>query len=291
MAEQKKSLRKIDAPFYGYWQALVLSFFSRRLYVDVGKRWSGLGIIYLLLAIFIFSIPFSLRIILEFNQFFEQEIIEPLKQLPPIVIQNGQVSFDKKMPYFVKNKSGMVVSIIDTTGTVTTIDKTYPALTTLITKDKFFYRVPSPKFFFTKDMNQTEDAVYAQPLSKNLNQIFDGNSWVSSSGIMRVKLLSQIIIYPTIALLFFVLYLIFLLVFALMGQFIANLFFHFSISYKQSSRLLMVSATPQIAVLLLGLTFNWLFTGFGLLLIILLAAYFGFAVLSLKRESQQLVMS
>lgn len=99
------------------------------------------------------------------------------------------------------------------------------------------------------------------------------------------------IIYPTIALVFFAINLVFLLVFALMGQFLARLFFHLTISYKQTSRLLAVSLTPQIVFLVLGLTFDWLFPGFGVVLIILLAFYFSFAVISLKRESQKLVVS
>ncbi|WED44516.1 DUF1189 family protein [Legionella cardiaca] len=290
MTEQK-TLRKIDAPFYNYWQALLLSFFSSRLYVDVGKRWKGLGILYLLLVIFLFSIPFSLRIAVEFNTFFEQQIIEPLKKLPPIYIQNGKVSFDEPMPYFIKNDAGEIVSIIDTTGKVKTIDKTYPNLTTLITEDKFFYRIRSPQFFFTKQMDEEADQIYVQPLSKNINQIFDGSTWIKSSGLKRVKLFSLIIIYPTVALLLFLIYLVFLLAFALMGQFISNLFFRLSISYKQSSRLLSVSSTPQILILLLFLTIDWLFIGFGLILMILPAFYFCFALRSLKRESHKLVVS
>ena len=40
----KNKLKLIDAPVYRYWDALYMSFYSRRLYVDVGKRWRGLGI-------------------------------------------------------------------------------------------------------------------------------------------------------------------------------------------------------------------------------------------------------
>lgn len=291
MTKEKKVLRKIDAPFYNYLQALVLSFFSSRLYVDVGKRWKGFGILYLLLVIFLFAIPFAFRINVEFNTFFEQQIIEPLKQIPPLYIQNGKVSLDKPMPYLIKNKKGQIVTIIDTTGKVKTIDNTYPDLTTLITDNKFFYKVPSPQFFFIKDMQQKQAPVFSQSLSENINQVFDGNDWIKSSGIERIKLLSQIIIYPTIALLFFAIFLVFYLVFALMGQLIAKLFFNFSLGYRQACRLLMVSATPQLIVLLLGLTINYMFKGFGLILIGLLIGYFCFAVLSLKRESLKLVLS
>ncbi|CEK10471.1 DUF1189 family protein [Legionella hackeliae] len=291
MTEGKKVLRKIDTPFYNYFQAIVLSFFSRRLYVDVGKRWKGFGLFYLLLVMFIFTLPFALRVVADFSVFFEQQLVEPIKQLPPIYIQNGIVSFDKPMPYLIKNKAGQVVAIVDTTGTVKSIDNTFPHLAALITKDKFFYRVPSPQFFFTKQPTKEKDPVYVQPLNENINQIFDGKTWVESSGLSKIKWVSQLIIYPTVALIFFAIYLVFLLVFSLMGQFLARLFFHITISYKQTCRLLAVSATPQIFFLLVGLTLDWLFPGFGLVLIILLAFYFSFAVIALKRESQKLVIS
>jgi hypothetical protein len=289
MTEKNKTLRKVDAPFYNYLQALVLSFFSPRLYVDVGKRWRGFGILYLLLVTTLFAIPFAFRMGFEFNNFFEEQILNPLRQIPPLYIQNGKVSLDKPMPYMIKNKSGQVVTIVDTSGQIKTIDNRYPELTTLITTDRFFYRIPSPQFFFVKGMQPSQSPVFSQELDENINQVFDGETWIKLSRIDRIKFLSLIIIYPTIALLFFSIFLVFLLVFALMGQFIANLFFHFTINYKTACRLLMVSSTPQMLVLLLALTANVLFSGFGLILIVLLVGYFCFAVISLKRESQKLV--
>lgn len=288
---KEKALRSIDAPLYKYWQALYLSFFSSRLYVDVGKRWRGIGILYLLLLMFIITLPFALRVTLNFNQYFTDEIIEPLKKIPKLYVQNGKVSLDKPMPYLIKNNRGEVVSIIDTTGTVKSIDGTFPALSTLITKDEFIYRLPPPQFFFEQTAVQNTSPIYVQPLSTEMNEIFDGKQWVASSGIERARILSIVTLYPTIVLMFFVVYLAFFLAFAFMGQLVAKLFMKFNISYKQACRLLMVSATPQIVVLVVFLTLNWVFLGLGLLLILLLAGYFSFAVLSLKRESSKLVVS
>src|SRR5476651_2545843 len=61
VAKEKNKLKLIDAPVYGYWKALYMSFYSRRLYVDIGKRWHGFGLVYLLLAIAVLSLPFALR--------------------------------------------------------------------------------------------------------------------------------------------------------------------------------------------------------------------------------------
>ncbi|HEL8434089.1 TPA: hypothetical protein U0D75_002421, partial [Legionella pneumophila] len=87
VAKEKNKLKPIDAPIYSYWQALYMSFYSKRLFVDVGKRWRGIGLIYLLLVVAICSIPFSIRIASDFNKTFNQQIIQPLLQLPTVYVQ------------------------------------------------------------------------------------------------------------------------------------------------------------------------------------------------------------
>lgn len=291
MAKHNKALRDVDAPFYSYWQALYLSFFSRRLYVDVGKRWKGYGILYLLLLMFIVTLPFALRVTLDFNRFFDYQILEPMQKLPKFYVQNGKVSLDKPMPYLIKNSKGDVVFIIDTTGAITRIDDRYPHLSVLVTANQIIYRLPTPQFFFASANKKQESPIYIQELSKGMNEVFSGEELSKSSGIERLKILSDATIYPTIVLMFTIIYLAFFLVFALMGQFVAKLFMKFSLTYKQSCRLLIVASTPQITALVIFLTLNWVFYGFGFFLIVLFAAYFSFAVLSLKRESHKLVVS
>ena len=286
--KQSSALRDIDAPHYRYWQAVYYCFFSRTLYVDVGKRWRGLSVLYLLLLMFVVTIPFSVRIIIQFDNFFNQEIIIPLKKLPTIMVQNGLVSLDKPMPYFVKNDTGEVIAIVDTTGKITEITNKYPDLSILITKDSLIYRVPNPPHFFNLHQ-QKEWPTTTQQFSKEMNQIFDSYAWVESSGLSTIKGVVEVMIYPMMAFLFFALYLVFLLAFALMAQFVAQILMKCNLTYLQSFRILTVSATPHIFTLLLALAFNQLFVGLGALLSILLAGYFSFAVLSLKRESNKLV--
>ncbi|MDI9819282.1 MULTISPECIES: DUF1189 family protein [unclassified Legionella] len=291
MAEQARALRKIDTPLYNYIQALFLSFFSRRLYVDVGKRWKGFGFRYLLLVLLLGCIPFSLQILSELNRFFDEQIIQPLERFPTIYIQNGKVSFDKPMPYEVKNDAGQVVFIIDTTGTIKTIDNNYPQLMALITEDKVFYRIFVHDFFFAQQMEPSGQLVGVVPLTENINEVFDGKDMINTLGVQKLKIVSQVLLYPSIVLVFFAMYLVFFLAFALMGQFIAKLFYSLTISYKQALRLLTVSATPHILVLLFCLAFDLFFPGFGFLLIVLLLGYYVFAIRSLERESRKLVVS
>ncbi|KTC69417.1 hypothetical protein Lbir_2156 [Legionella birminghamensis] len=291
MNQQNSALRDINKPHYNYWQALILSFFSNRLYVDVGKRWTGLGVLYLFIAILVFGTPFALRTTNDFNSFFNQQLLTPLRELPPITIQNGQVSTDKPMPYEIKNQQGQVVSVIDTTGTVTGRSEKYPYLTTLISKNQLSYWPPSPQFFFMNQAQPQSDQPIVQIFPPQMNEIFVGSKWIESSGIGTVKYLSLIIIYPTVILIFFVMFLTFFLVFGMIGQLVSKLFYKLDLTYPQSCRLLAVAATPAIAILLLILAINLPVPGFGVVIIIALAFYFSFAVISLRNESKKLVLS
>src|SRR3990167_8084498 len=144
MAKRSTALRLEDAPFYRYWQGLLMSFYSGRFYVDVGKRWKGGGYLYLLFMLTVFSLPFSLRLIANINHVMQDEVFDPLLKIPQMVIQQGQVHFDKPMPYLIQDSQGKTVLAIDTTGTIQSLDDPmYPHLQVLITGHQFFYKVPT----------------------------------------------------------------------------------------------------------------------------------------------------
>ncbi|MBA2652478.1 MAG: DUF1189 family protein [Tatlockia sp.] len=291
MIEEGKTLRNIDKPYYRYWQALYRSFFDSALYVDVAKRWKGFGLIYLLVLLFIASLPFSLRVIYEYNKFFTEEVVQPMLGLPTLYMQNGKISVDKPMPYFVKNPKGQIVAIVDTTGAITSMDKTYPNLTILVTKDKLFLRYPMPHFFFSQDAPQIGNDIQVYPLSSQGNSIFEGKDWVKTSGILNLKIFFGALLYPTIALTAFGIFLVLILAFTLMAQFIAKLFFKISLSYKQACRLFIVSATPFMWLFWTGLTLGFLYSGYMVVAPLIMIIYFCFAVLAVKRESHKLVRS
>jgi hypothetical protein len=291
MTKQGKQLSDIDKPIYRYWQAIYQSFFNPKVYVDVAKRWKGLGLSYLLLVIFIFSIPFAIRFILEFNQFFLEKMVQPISALPTLYIQNGKVSLDKPMPYMIKNKQGQVAAIVDTTGVIKTMDGRYPELAILITKDRLFLRLPSSSFFFTTNEAQTANNVQVYPFSDKANSVFIGKEWVKTSGIQNLKLFFGLLIYPTMALVAFGAFLVFILAIALMAQFIARLFFKISISYKQACRLLIVSLTPFMLVFWTLLALGYISGSYTFFLPLIMFSYFCYAVLALKRESHKLVRS
>lgn len=291
MAKKSKQMQTLEMPLYTYWQALYLAFYSSRLYVDVFKRWRGYGVLYLLLVIAIATIPLSLRIIYYFNHYFDEQMIAPLKQLPTLYIQNGHVVFDKPMPYFIKNKKGDVVALIDTTGTVKGMDKTYPELTVLITKDKLYFRPPKFRLFFKEQDELKGDNIYAQSLSKQSNEVFIGKEWVETSGVLKLKWVAALLVYPLMTGFIFGLYVIVLLFLAFTGQLFSIIIFKFKMSFKETCRLFLVAATAQTFILFLFMALNITLPLSGFSYIALLAVYFSYAALSVKRESKKLVLA
>ncbi len=288
MAKVKNKLKPIDAPSFGYWKALYMAFYSKRLYIDIGKRWSGYGIRYLVLLIVLWSIPFSIKVALDFNDMFNQQLTEPLSIIPTIYIQNGEASFDKPMPYFIKNKKGEVVLIVDTTGKITDFTNEYPNLTILINKDKVAFRVPGLSLL-GEGSKQTYNKPLIQRFNKGDNLVFDGKKIVEQSAFYQWKYFAQLMIYPLVVSVFFGIFVFMFSVLGFLGQLYTRIFFSFHIPVKTSIRLLMVASTPMMLLLLIMLLDNLTFPGFGFLLVVVLATYFSFAVYSLKSESRRMV--
>ncbi len=289
MSKLNKKIKPVDAPVYGYWTAFYNSFYSRRLYVDVGKRWRGFGFLYLLFVVALLSIAFTLRLGSDLNQSFEQQINDPLKQLPVLYIQNGELSFDQPMPFFIKNKKGEVVLIIDTTGTVNKINSIYPHLNLLINKDRIHYTFPEPQLFTMTHSSGKSRVSYTQVFDKGVSQVFDGKKIADDKSIIRLKYFSEFLIYPLVVTIIFSVLLIVFPVIALLGQVFSKVFFSFEISWLKASRLLIVSSTPMQLFLFFALTANFMFSGMGVLLFALLISYYSYALFSLRAESKQLV--
>ncbi|MBI2785662.1 MAG: DUF1189 family protein [Legionella longbeachae] len=291
MSNKKNSLRSIDAPIYSLWSALYLSFYSRRLYVDVGKRWHGLGILYLLLTIAVFSLPFSLRMSLSLNDSFNKQITEPLSKIPIFYIQNGEASFDKPMPYFIKNTKGKVIVIMDTTGKINDFTNEYPDASILINKHKISLKIPRLQLYNFTQTTPDDGAPLVQEFDKETNLVFDGKKLAEDKSITHLKYFSEMLIYPIVVALFFSLFIVFFFVLGFLGEVFSTVFFSFKIKFTQSVRLLIVAGTPMMLFLIIMLTLNYLFAGSGIILVALLLIYYSFALYSLRAESKQAVHS
>lgn len=288
MSNDNVALKPIDQPIYRYYQALYMSFYNKRLFVDVGKRWKGLCIAYLFLALLIGVVPFALRTGFEFNRTFNEQILNPLNQLPVFYIQNGQVSFDKPMPYMIKNKRGDVVLIVDTTGQVNSIGPEYPYLSILINKDKISLKIPSPDIL-TNMHDKSSGIPMVENFNKGANLVFDGRRIIHETSIEIIKYTSQVLVYPLLVAIFFPFFLILFAILGFLGQLFTSILFSFSITFAQSMRLMIVAGTPMVYLFLLAFALHSVFSGIGFILLAVLVAYYSFAVLALRAEAKQMV--
>lgn len=282
---KKNSIKPIDHPVYGYWQALIHSFYSADLYVDVGKRWKGIGLLYLLLVMGLLTIPFATKITVLFTQTFEKDLIQPLRQLPLLYVQNGKISVDQPTPVFIKNEKNEDMIIIDTSGKINDFSNAYPKLSILITGNKIMYKAPTPDFLREGNTLVNKGTPISHALSSNTNGIFDGKKFVNEKRITLLRLFSQILIYPMLLALFYSTSVILFPVFAFLLQALTRMIFAFKMSFKQTCRLFIVSATPMLLLLFIFMYFNIAFTGTGFIMLFFAFGYYCFAVRSLKKES------
>ncbi|MDA9271981.1 DUF1189 domain-containing protein [bacterium] len=291
MKKKEQALRPVDKPFYRYWNALYLAFYSRKLYVDVAKRWRGFGFIYFFILITIAVMPLATRVSMDFSRYVNQQFFLAFQEMPAFEIRDGQVLFERSMPYRVKNKSGAVIGIIDTTGHVMGMRSEYPQLSVLVTRDKIYFRPPAFQLFFTTKGIQKPAPVYAQSISELQNGVFDGQAWVNSTDILVLKWGAVVCMYPIIILFLFGFFLTLLMVFALIGQAYSLIIFKFKLNYQMSCRMALVASTPLMMVIFLLMTMNHGVYGAGLTSLVLFSFYFSYAVLCVRRESKRMVLA
>jgi len=284
--KSKQNLRVESQRIYSYWHTLFLSFFSSRLYWDVYKRWRGLGILYLLLMVSILCIPLSLKTINNMRFYFKNQIIAPIHRLPDIPYVSGKLKFDKKMPYYIKNDKGEVETVIDNTGAHKKFDrKKYPELRFLFIDNMIFYTFPDASDFIFSEVGEGKKSrVREVKVPNDISFVFNGDTFLDEFHIDNLKKLTLTSIYPLTAFTFYFVSLVFLLPLAMMGQIISQTIFKVRLYFKQSCRLLCVASTPAFFALQIMALFQYDQHITGFVWLIVMAIYFSYSVIILKRN-------
>jgi len=281
----KNRLHRWFSNVWRYIKAILPSFYSSALYAEVVKRWQGLGVGYLLLLVILGSIPLSGRVILAFDEFFKEEILFPVKALPPLTIKNGEVIYNQPMPHWIKNKRGAVVAIIDTTGAVSGMPQAYPQLVALITKHKVMIRPPGYKQFLGLATDNLSNPIHTQSFDKGLNGVFSGAAWIQASGISRLNTLIKILIFPCVVVFYFSFFCVLLFLLSALAQLYSDIFFRLKLPFKATCRLLTVAATPVLVLFFFMRYSNIVVPGIILDYGVILLAYISFGLYSVKRLS------
>ncbi|MHC4062066.1 MAG: DUF1189 domain-containing protein [Planctomycetota bacterium] len=209
----------------------VLSFFSGALYRDVGLLWKGTGFAYLLLLLAVCWIPAMIQIHTGFSNFITNDAPLVINQVPEITITNGEVSIEEPQPYYIKAPdSNQVLAIIDTTGTITSLED--ESTMCLVTRTEVITR-KSDVQTQTFDLSEVEDFV------------LDGDlimGWLRTAGKFAV-----VIIYPFALFGSYVYRIIQALIYAAVGLLFAKLC-NTTLSYTTLLRLAVVAVTPAIII-------------------------------------------
>lgn len=294
MKKNKTNLNAIDSRIYKYWQALYLAFYSSRLYIDVGKRWRGFGLTYFLLVIAIAAIPLSVKSVMLFNDYYNNQIIEPIKKIPNFTVTQGRLVFPGFTPYLISNNKNEVAIIIDEKTNLTEINYLYPQWMIFITSDRMYIRLPKLSFIpgklqpelATSSIKDTEMKLFEGiPYA-----VFNGEFWGDNTDMTSTKRSLMIVIYPTITFLLYGFFAVFLWFMTILGKAFSYSMFKFKIGFKCAYRLMLVSSGSAISLFIMSLSFGR-FPLMGLYLFIVIVMYFFFAVLSLKRESKSMVLA
>lgn len=213
---------------YGIFHPLVLSFFSKDLYIDVAANWKGSGFLYLLLLAFICSFPNTLRLSKALKNI-PAELEPIIIQFPDIKITDGNVSIDKPEPYIINDPSqdNKPAIIIDTTGKYTSLEGT-PAQV-LITKTQLIAKNRNSTRVY--DLTSIKNFVLTKDIIRKFLKAFFG--WF------------PVVAFPFIIGFLFVYRILNVLIFSVCGLIMAALL-KTKMSFEQLMRLSAMAITPAI---------------------------------------------
>ena len=245
---------------YSIFHPLILSFFSKSLYRDVGKNWRGTGLLYLFLVLALLWIPTVIKGHLGFARWVDNDAQGITQQIPAITITNGHASTDVPLPYFIKNpKTGETLALIDTRDNSEAGNSSVPVV---LTETKL-----------VTNKSATETRIYN--LSSVGNFSVDQTRVESWLGMARQWLFPAL--YPLGILFSFIVRAIQVLIYALIGLLFVRML-NANLDYQTLMRLAAISITP---VLVLNLLFEFVpihIPGWLLLGIMIELAYLFFAV-------------
>jgi len=214
---------------FAYFDALWQSFFSPGLYVDVAKRWQGIGFLYLLFIVTISWLPDLVKMQIGLQAWHGNAAEAFIRQVPAINITDGVASASADTPYFIKDpKDGKVLGIIDFTGQYTNLENTSAMV--LLTRKEVIAKHSSSETR-SYDLSGVKHFAIDQTRVRHWVHLFV--TWI-------VLLIAPLVIVFTYAF-----RMIQALIYAAVGMAFAN-WFHVKLTYNELLRIVCVALTPVI---------------------------------------------
>ena len=284
-----KKIKPKRAVFSRYLQGFFLSFYSRKFYLEVARSWRGCGLAYILFVIALASLPFSLKTMVRFNQYFNEELLAPLKKIPTLKINQGQLNFDYFMPFLIKNNQGEIVVVIDSAGQLTKVNYIYPHWMILVTADNLYFRMPV--FSMMYEPSKSKRSFEVIKFKEIGRDSFNATEWITNMHVIGQKWLFIAMIYPICFMIFFGFFCGFNIFMSFVGKALAHLIFKLPLGFKETYRMMSVSSGCGVSLFILSLNCTARIAYIGTLLMISLAFYFSYAMLAIRRDYRQLAIS
>ena len=232
------------------------------------------------------ALPFAAKSMLEFNHFFDKELVEPLQKMPSLNIREGHLHYDYFMPFLIKNNQDEVKIIIDTSAELPQINYIYPKWMLLATKDYLYFRAPN----LIENMNANLDPQHYATLAFNDigYDVFNAGSWIESNHLMALKWVVLVLTYPFLVSVLFGLFFSITAFMSMLGGALAYCVFSISLKYKDSCRLMNVASSFGIVFFVLGLNFMGKIPSLGKYMLAAMVLYFIFALLAIKSDYKRM---
>jgi len=267
-------LKGIDMSKFSIFHIPLLSFYSTELYRDMALKKKGIGFGYLLLLLAFCWLFIVFSIDSQYDSFIDDAAPDMLSQFPDITIIDGQASIVESQPYFIRDpESGANIAVIDTTGTVTSLDETEAVV--LLTRTHVMFK-----------KNEIETRTF--DLSEVGNIVIDRellSTWVGAS-----KSYLPVVIYPFALAGSFFYRIIQVLIYALIGLIFASIC-KTELGFDQLLRLSVVAITPGIIINTFLWTFSINLPFSGFMFFILAMVYLFLGVKSTIGHEQEEVIS
>ena len=245
----------------------LFSFFSKRLYRDVGQNWKGANLSYLFLLLAICWIPPTLSLRKDMIQSLDSNEVKIINQLPDIHIRNGRVEVDQKEPYSI-NHNGQTVAIIDTTGSMNYIDDEH--VMALLTENELIIRRGKNQFN-TLDLSQVSE--------------FHLNKQIASQWIQMTKNSLAPLSYGLFLLLSYIFAVLLMLLIAVVGLMLSSAM-HSSLKFSGILRIAAAAATPSIILITISAALGQSISGLIYVAVTLLYLLIGIISCTKPKETE-----
>jgi hypothetical protein len=225
-----KKGRVMDKP-YSILVAPIVMFTSGKFYRDIYYESKGTGFGYLLLLLAVSVIFYSITINTAINKVIVQDVPGIVKQIPHITIDKGKASIDRQQPYYINDPdTHKPLIILDTTGAINSLENS-PAIGLLKENEMLFKHSEVETRSYSFESIEHFELTQAKT-----------NHWLD-----LIKKYLVIALYPFIVFAFFVMYIIKVLIYALIGLLFA-LLLKTKRDYLALMRMSVVAVTPVIII-------------------------------------------